>query len=492
MRDANLGTRRRFVARLSGAIRKVDGGLGRKPWRLVAPAVPLLTAGLLLGVPAEAAAQDAHYWSTQYGNRSRLLAGAVIGSVDDASSVYYNPGALALLEKAKLLLGGNVFQYTDLTYEGAVAGELDLTSDRFKSVPAMLAGEFPFKFLGKNRLAYSYLVRADFDFRIRERGILTGDDANLPGLETFNGDVILEQNLTESWGGLTWARKFGEWGFGVSQFIAVRSQRFDVGTTVQAQGVEDEEIVALQSRDFRYLAWRILWKLGVNRIIDEWQFGVNVTSPGVSLGGNGEIGYDSTFVIDQGPPGVSSGIITTSQDDLPARYKTPLAVGGGAAFSFGEGRRVHVATEWHGEVQEYAVIDAEPFPLGSNGDSLTFDVSQKLDAVLNAGVGIEYKFSDLLGAYGGFRTDFSARPTDVESGDFTSTVSRWNLYHISGGSTFQVERSDFTLGLVFSFGRSEPFDPLDLLPGLTLPDEGRLTTAAYTQITVILGFGLDL
>ena len=168
------------MAGLSGAIRKVDSRLGRKRWRLVAHAVPLLVAGVLLGVPAEAAAQDAHYWSTQYGNRSRLLAGAVIGSVDDASSVYYNPGALALLEKAELLLGGNVFQYTDLTYEGAVAGELDLTSDRFKSVPAMLAGEFPFKFLGKNRLAYSYLVRADFDFRIRERGILTGEDVVHP------------------------------------------------------------------------------------------------------------------------------------------------------------------------------------------------------------------------------------------------------------------------------------------------------------------------
>ncbi|MEE9578502.1 MAG: hypothetical protein V3W24_02925, partial [Gemmatimonadota bacterium] len=63
-------------------------------------------AGLILGATAEAAAQDAHYWTTQYGNRSRLLAGAVIGSVDDVSSVFYNPGALALLEKPELLLGG--------------------------------------------------------------------------------------------------------------------------------------------------------------------------------------------------------------------------------------------------------------------------------------------------------------------------------------------------------------------------------------------------
>jgi len=493
MHDTHLGTWRRFVAGLSGAIRKVDSRLGRKRWRLVAHAVPLLVAGVLLGVPAEAAAQDAHYWTTQYGNRSRLLAGAVIGSVDDVSAVFYNPGALALLDKAELLLGGNVFEYTNVGYEGLVIGDIDLTSNRFKSLPAMIAGEFPFKFLGKNRLAYSYLVRADFDFRIRERGVLVGEDIGLPALEDVAGDVRMDQDLTESWGGLTWARMLGEWGFGVSQFIAVRSQRTEFQSLVQARSSENEEFIALQSRDFRYAAWRILWKLGINRIIDRWQFGVNVTSPSLSLGGSGDVGYDSTFVVDSNDPSVSGGIVTTSQEDLPARYKTPLSVGGGGAYSFGEGRRVHFAAEWFAEVQEYRVIDSEPFVSPESGDTLSFDIDQKLDGVFNAGVGIEYTFSDLLGGYGGFRTDFSARPDEVEGSDFTSTVSRWDLYHVSLGSTFTVERSDFTLGVVFSFGKSEPFDPLFLLPGLEPPTgEEPMARADFTRITVILGFGLDL
>jgi hypothetical protein len=483
MRDTNLETRRRFVIRLRGAIRKVGSGF----------ATPLLTACLILGAPPEAHAQDAHYWTTQYGNRSRLLAGAVIGSVDDVSSVFYNPGALALLETAELLLGGNVFEYTNLGYEGLVISDVDLSSNRFKSLPAMIAGEFPFKFLGKNRLAYSYLVRADFDFRIRERGVLVGEDIGLPALEDVAGDVRMDQDLTESWGGLTWARMLGPWGFGVSQFIAVRSQRTELQTLTQARSIENEELVALQNRDFRYTAWRILWKLGIGRIIDRWQFGVNVTSPSLSLGGSGDVGYDSTFVVEENDPSVSGGIVTTTQEDLPARYKTPLSVGGGGAYSFGEGRRVHFAAEWFAEVQEYDVIDSEPFVSPESGDTLSFDISQKLDGVFNAGVGIEYTFSDLLGGYGGFRTDFSARPTEVEGSDFTSTVSRWDIYHVSLGSTFTVERSDFTLGVVFSFGASEPFDPLFLLPGAPPPtDEDRMATADFTRITVILGFGLDL
>jgi len=56
-----------------------------------------------------------------------------------------------------------------------------------------------------------------------------------------------------------------------------------------------------------------------------------------------------------------------------------------------------------------------------------------------------------------------------------------------------AEAAAQTLGVVFSFGKSEPFDPLVLLPGVRPPtDEDRMATANFTRITVILGFGLDL
>ena len=56
-------------------------------------AISLLGLTLLT---ARAYAQTAHYWTDQYGSRSRLLGGAVIGSVDDLAAVYYNPARLAL------------------------------------------------------------------------------------------------------------------------------------------------------------------------------------------------------------------------------------------------------------------------------------------------------------------------------------------------------------------------------------------------------------
>ena len=64
---------------------------------------------------AGASGQDAHYWSQQYGTKSTLLGGAVIGSVDDLSATYYNPAALALVDDPSVLLSAQAFQYRKLT-----------------------------------------------------------------------------------------------------------------------------------------------------------------------------------------------------------------------------------------------------------------------------------------------------------------------------------------------------------------------------------------
>ena len=53
-------------------------------------------------------AQDANYWTNQYGTRSTLLGGAVVGSVLDLSGTYYNPGGLGLIDKPSTLEAAKV------------------------------------------------------------------------------------------------------------------------------------------------------------------------------------------------------------------------------------------------------------------------------------------------------------------------------------------------------------------------------------------------
>ena len=78
----------------------------------------------LFAIPA--IAQDAHYWNIQYGTRSTLLGGAVIGSVSDLSATYYNPGAVALFEDTKFILSARVYQLETITVEDGAGNGRDL------------------------------------------------------------------------------------------------------------------------------------------------------------------------------------------------------------------------------------------------------------------------------------------------------------------------------------------------------------------------------
>ena len=122
-----------------------------------------------IGFTAVASAQDAHYWTDQFGNRARLLGGAVVGSARDLSATYYNPGGLALVPTAEILLAGNVLNYT--RYD-AITGpqQQKLSSSTFGLSPSLFAGEVPSNVVGNNRVAYSFLTRQETDFRLQGRG----------------------------------------------------------------------------------------------------------------------------------------------------------------------------------------------------------------------------------------------------------------------------------------------------------------------------------
>jgi len=74
---------------------------------------------------------------------------------------------------------------------------------------------------------------------------------------------------------------------------------------------------------------------------------------------------------------------------------------------------------------------------------------------LNLGIGIEYKFNKNLSGIASFSTDYSARPQDTET---NLSIASWDIFNILAGSTFKIGKSEFTLGLGYSYGK----DKLDL------------------------------
>ncbi len=453
----------------------------------------LLGAGALLlsgavGLPRVIAAQDAQYWTNQYGNEARLLGGSVIGSVFDLSSVFYNPGRLALVTDPRLVLAGNVFRFSQITVEDAFGNDQNLTTTKIGGVPSLFAGELRFKFLGSHRLAYSFLTRQDFDFEVSERVEFRGAQAP-DSLDLFAAGLIFNQNMDEYWAGLTWAHTLGKkMGLGVTTFLAVRDQKTRFQTLAQAVNPAGNAGIALQQEGYNYQHWRLLWKIGLGGNFGNWDLGLSVTTPSVGIMGSGKAAFDQTLITqDLDGDGVSFSDITTStQKNLPVTYKSPLSVGLGASYRKGPAS-IHTSAEWYDAVPAYDVLAPDPVILPDT-TMAAFGLTQELTSVANVAVGAEYQFKPELTGYVGFRTDQSA--LDRTSADNTS-LSLWDIYHISGGGTFTMGSSDFTIGGIMAWGSDVTRRGIDFIPGndepVDLPDE---LAVKFFRFTFILGFSI--
>lgn len=63
----------------------------------------LIAISFILLLTTSIQGQEDNYWNIQYGTRSTLLGGTVIGSVSDLSATYYNPGAIALFRDVNFI-----------------------------------------------------------------------------------------------------------------------------------------------------------------------------------------------------------------------------------------------------------------------------------------------------------------------------------------------------------------------------------------------------
>jgi hypothetical protein len=182
---------------------------------------------LLMFSPGRSAAQDAHYWTLHFGPRSSLLGGAVIGSVDDISGTYYNPGALGLAEDLAFAVSTSVFEYSVIALQGGGGEGVDLGTARSGLRPSLIAGTIKKDLFGSGVLAYSALTRARGQQDLQGLLVLSGADVppefnldHLAGLGRFEGQ------FNEFWGGLTYSHRLGSnFGLGVTWYGALRSQR---------------------------------------------------------------------------------------------------------------------------------------------------------------------------------------------------------------------------------------------------------------------------
>ncbi len=439
------------------------------------------------GLPADAAGQDAHYWTQQYGTRSIFLGGAVIGSVADLSATYYNPGAIALSTEPEFLLSAQAFQYRNLTIEDGAGLGIDLSSSTVRPTADIIAGNIPFNWLGKHRLAYSFVTRQRLNASFEA---LFADTLDLlpavPGDEFTGTELILAQDLSETWVGLTWSIPLtSKFGVGVTNYLAVRSQRTRFQDLTQVYSTTGDVGAAITIKDYEFTDYRALWKIGAAwRVGDALRLGVNVTTPSLHVAGSGStLQVETVSDVDLTGDGTSDGKVEKDfQDDLQTQYRSSWAVGGGVGWFIGA-TGMHVAVEWFDARERYDVLVTEPFVGETTGAILENRVVQELKDVTNFGVGLEHHFADNFGLYGGFSTDFSAA---VPQGEDNTSLSTWNLYHVSTGTDITMGSFDVLFGFGYSFGRQS----IERLVDGFADDAEGTGLVIYRSLKVVFGFNV--
>lgn len=455
-------------------------------------ATRLRTAAVLciaVSAGAEAAVgQDAHYWTEQFGARGDLLGGLIVGAVEDPSAAFYNPGALGLRDQPAFLITANGFQHTWITLDG-VGVEPDLRSRRLDVSPDFVAGSLPMDWFGKSRLSYSAFTRSRLRARLSGRRVDPREvvDANPDSLGSVQ-EAVLDHHMTESWVGLSWAYPVApKVGVGVTQFVSARSQSTELNRVSEAFAQTPEIQGGFQSRDFGYTVWRLLWKVGVKVEAGKWRVGGALTTPALRLFGSGESASNETlFDQTQSAPKPEPRLAASDQRDLRASWKTPWSASVGVSHMLSRGA-VHATAEWFGSVGPYEVVETDPFRSQTQEDTVRLPLRGELRAVLNAGAGAEYSFSDAVTGYGSFRTDFSAAPP----GDrLTVSVATWDLFHLTLGAGLHFRSFDLTLGTALAYGQDtiphEGVDPEEG-PGIPALPDGRIT---FFRAKLLLGFQL--
>ena len=436
-----------------------------------------LTIVTLCLCPAILRGQDSQYWTIQYGPVAELLGGVVVGTTRDLSATYYNPGALALAKDPSVLASVSSFEYTRITAT-SIPPILDFQDSNITPSPSLFAFALPKSWTGRHTVAFSALTRQDMDLRV--------DNWQVTPSHQAGGESLFDQSLNENWFGVTWAHSVGEQiGLGVTTYAAYRGHRARKEVSAEAALSATQGAAGLLVEDFDYSNYRLLWKVGISTQRRAWDLGLSLTTASVRLFGTGSASYTrSTVGADLGS-GPAVSVAVQHQDDLESRYESPWSIAAGGGYRKGQ-NVFHATVEWFGKVEGFDVLDTSSFASDPAAADLLKRLHQQAKSVVNFGVGYERKVSDRLSCYGAFTTDFTFAD-EQESG--TNSLSTWDIYHLSAGTSLAIAGVKLTLGAEYATGKDTRS-----FTALVVPPEGAPALASlplevkYSRFRVLLGF----
>ncbi|MGL1888425.1 MAG: hypothetical protein OCD76_18050 [Reichenbachiella sp.] len=479
-------------------------------------------------------AQDAHYWTEQYGNKSTMMSGSVVGTVQDLGAIFYNPARLALQNDPTFLLSAKAYQHVSLKVKDGI-GQADLGTTKFGSAPTLAAVSFNLdsvkflKFLHGHKFAYGFLSRNQFDYSLgatveREYPF----NPSWPGDDFLETQVSWNKSVKDEWMGFTWAIPLNDkWSIGSSHFISTYSQSNTYNQTMIAYASADTTVESTQAqyvinRNRSISSLGYIGKFAMNyngKILD---IGVTYTTPRIRINGNASTYYERHLAgYEHGGLPDSEGnifypikeIYESGKDgDAYGTYRSPMSLALGVGLQLGRLAKLSLSAEWFDKVAQHYAVIPEPFNrtrIKSNDpdfveEPLTINnrYIDKRKSIINFGVGIEWKMLEKLDMFTSFATDYSSlEKTNRNDGtaltntdNFDNNLFTANIFHYGQGFTLELKRMEFTIGAVYSRG-IQPIATIVNFPNtaeevLEGDDAIQYTDLIWQRWKVLIGFSL--
>lgn len=459
--------------------------------------------------------QDHHYWSQQFGSRSALMSGVVVGGVRDTSAGYYNPGALGFINKPSLSVSANAYQLERLSIDNGIGTGTSLDSDKISIIPLLASGTMILKAFPSHTFGYSLLAKnqssIDTSGRIEKNQEIFKDiyhnngTVSFQGEEKFIGQIFASSQVTELWGGMSWAHKARpNISIGTTAFFAFRNQTQN--QTTMARATNDRTIATADKMDYiDFWNVRFLLKFGVAAEFDTLKVGMTLTTPSRNLFGQGTVAGENSFnnAYDPAQDKFYGNLISNRLEDLDTTYRNPLSIALGLEYAATPKTNIAGTVEWFAKQKQYNVITPGKHSFLRNiivDEFIAFDtnsenrelieVTDGAESVINVGAAIEHEFANDIKGYLGFRVDHESNPNS--SKNHSLGITTWDIYHFTIGTMFKRKRSELAVGFTYSIGRPQDnflqFANFGNIASGSLSGETQYTSADYHAFTLIVGY----
>lgn len=433
---------------------------------------------LLICMACSAGAQVNNYWSQNFNDGSSMLAGAVVGGGAGVAAIYYNPANISEITESRLSFSLSLFSLDVYKMRNALGSGIDLGKAKMIAQPRFVSYLIDLPNNDRINLELAFMNVSNSNIRVshvvdKEIDVLT----RIPGNERYFSSFIMDNQNRNDYigGGMSYQINDGLW-IGSSMFLSVKTLKNLQDLQIEASPLKDTiyinndpvpyySAVFQKTNEVRFQNYSLLWKFGLSYEVENIRLGVNITTPSINMFSAAE--YVGKKQLQSNISDAETGVFlpdyaiidAQKKRDVKVRVRTPFAASLGLTFSSPDvpGKSFFATVEFFSGVSTYTMLDAKPYPYPMMSDFSGIDSTNYMDLyggardLVNVALGYRWKISGNILLMSGLKTDFNfMKGLDIE--DKTPNKYNLNIYHVTSGLRFKLEKNVVLFGIQYSFG----------------------------------------